>query len=81
LLGGKFIPFFVSPFSCSRCDLQLVAKTKENSVERVHRLHVQKQSVPEGATALDDDLSRWLLWTTAGLKNLTLNSAFAAIET
>jgi hypothetical protein len=41
----------------------------------------KKQSVPAGATALDDYLSRRLLWTTAGLENLPVNSAFAAIET
>ena len=48
------------------------------AAEKIHRLYEQKLSAPERVAALDDYLTRWVRWTTAGLKELDLNSAFPA---
>ena len=55
----------------SRAGLQLAAKTIANAVEKMHRLYEQKQTAPERAAALDDYLTRWVRWTTAGLSGLS----------
>jgi hypothetical protein len=36
------------------------------AVEKLHRLYEQKQTALEWAAALDDYLTRWKRWTTAG---------------
>jgi RNA-directed DNA polymerase len=61
-----------------RTGLQLAAKTIANAVEKMHRLYEQKQTAPEGAAALDDYLTRWVRWTTAGLCGLTVVMTFPA---
>ena len=50
------------------------------AVKGSHRLYEQKQTAPEGAAALDDYLTRWLRWTTAGLKGLTVSFTFPATD-
>jgi hypothetical protein len=41
------------------------------------RLYEQKKTAPERAAALDDYLTRWVRWTTAGLKDVSLHSSCA----
>jgi hypothetical protein len=41
-----------------------------------YRLYEQKQTAQERAAALDDYLHRWLRWTTAGLRGLTVGFTF-----
>ncbi|WP_279247487.1 reverse transcriptase/maturase family protein [Candidatus Litorirhabdus singularis] len=60
----------------SRAGLQLATKTIANAVEKMHRLYERKQTAQERAAALDDYLTRWLRWTTAGLKGLTVSFTF-----
>ena len=62
----------------SRSGLQLAARTIANAVEKVHRLYEQKAAAPERAAALDDYLTRWVRWTTAGLKELNLGTTLSA---
>jgi hypothetical protein len=47
------------------------------SVLEIHRLYEQKQTAPERAAALDDYLTRWVRWTTAGLEGLALSGALS----
>ena len=65
----------------SRSGLQLAAKTIANAVEKVHRLYEQKATAPERAAALDDYLTRWVRWTTAGLVGLVLQLMLTATDT
>ena len=46
------------------------------AVDKIHRLYEQKQTAPERAAALDDYITRWLRWTTAGLAGLAVRGAF-----
>ena len=64
----------------SKTGLKLATNTLANAVEKVHRLYEQKQTAPERAAALDDYLSRWVRWTTAGLNGLAVPGAVAAAE-
>ena len=43
---------------------------------KIHRLYEQRQTAPERVAALDECLTRWKSWTTAGLRGLALSSAF-----
>ena len=60
----------------SRSGLRLATKTIANAAEKMHRLYEQKQTALERAAALDDYLSRWKRWTTAGLNGLALSGAY-----
>lgn len=61
--------------------MQLAAKTIASAVEKVHRLYEQKATAPERAAALDDYLTRWVRWTTAGLVGLVLQLTLTATDT
>ncbi len=68
--GFDFLGYYFS-----RTGLQLAAKTIANAAEKIHRLYEQKQTAPERTAALNDYLTRWVRWTTAGLEGLALSGA------
>jgi RNA-directed DNA polymerase len=55
-----------------RADLRLAGKTIANAAEKIHRLYEQKQTARERAVALDEYLTRWKRWVTAGLGGLAI---------
>jgi RNA-directed DNA polymerase len=74
--GFDFLSYYFS-----RSGLQLAAKTIANAVKKMQRLYEQKQTAPEGAAALDDYLTRWARWTTAGLNGPRTGLSFPATYT
>ena len=71
--GFDFLGYYFS-----RAGIRVAAKTIAKAVEKVHRLCEQKATAPERAVALDDYLTRWRRWTTAGLDGLTVGGTFPA---
>lgn len=65
----------------NRSGLRLAAKTIANAAEKLHRLYEQKQTALERATVLDEYLTRWKSWTTAGLRGLHVQFTLPSIHT
>jgi hypothetical protein len=47
--------------------LALVEKTVINAVNKMRQLYEQKRTAPERTAVLDDYITRWLRWVSAGL--------------